>query len=392
MDSRLLSGPSQQMNRRSFLRLAGVASASAWVAVPRPAPGGQEEPVYDLAPTPKNPRNSEGAFLTLKSGQILFCYTQFEGGSADESPARIVSITSGDDGRTWSREPQLVVENPAAANVMSVSLLRLPSGRVALFYLVKNSLLDCRAMMRISSDETASWSDPQPVGSAPGYFVLNNDRVIQLRSGRLVAPLAFHRSRSAVPKGYGSWDSRAIALWYLSDDEGKTWREAEDWWALPVRSKTGLQEPGVVELADGRVFSWARTDQGAQFGCYSGDEGAHWPLPERTALQSPASPASIKRLPGSSDLLAVFNDHSGQFPFTPGKRTPLVAARSGDGGKTWPKRSMIESDPGGWYCYTAIHFTERALLLAYCAGDSKVGGLNRLRLRRMSLEELETRL
>ena len=103
----------------------------------------------------------------------------------------------------------------------------------------------------------------------------------------------------------------------------------------------------------------------------------------RRGLQSPASPASIKRLPASSGLLAVYNDHSGRFPFPKGKRSPLVAAISRDGGMTWPSRKLIEGELNGWYCYTAIHFTEDAVLLAYCAGDPKVGHLNRLRLRRI---------
>jgi Neuraminidase (sialidase) len=212
--------------------------------------------------------------------------------------------------------------------------------------------------------------------------------VIQLKDGRLVVPVAFHRARASDPKNYRSLDMRGIALWHLSDDEGKSWREADTWWALPARTATGLQEPGVVELADGRLFSWMRTDQGAQFGSYSTDGGKSWSSPEATALSSPASPASIKRLPGSPDLLAVYNDHSGRFPFPKGKRTPLVAAISTDGGKTWPRRKLVESDPDGCFCYTAIHFTEDAVLLAYCAGDAKIGGLNRLRIRRVTLDWL----
>ncbi len=284
----------------------------------------------------------------------------------------------------------MVIENQAGANVMSVSLLRLHSGAIALFYLVKNNLLDCQPVMRLSTDEAESWSEPRPVGAAPGYFVLNNDRVIQLKDGRLVVPVAFHRARASDPKNYRSLDMRAIALWYLSDDEGKSWREADTWWALPARTATGLQEPGVVELADGRLFSWMRTDQGAQFGSYSTDGGNSWSLPGATTLASPASPASIKRLSGSTDLLAVYNDHSGRFPFPKGKRTPLVMAISSDGGKTWPRRKAIESDPDGWFCYTAMHFVDDALLLAYCAGDSKIGGLNRLRTRRIAVDWLRS--
>jgi hypothetical protein len=376
------------MNRRQFVRTTGIVSAVTLLSLPTKAADSENEGVLDINPTHDNPRNSEGSFVTLKSGRILFIYTRFQGGAADESPAQLVGIHSDDGGRTWSREPRTVVENPPGANVMSVSLLRLRGGQIVLFYLAKNSLLDCRPVMRISTDEAETWSEPRHVGDAPGYFVLNNDRVIQLQGGSLVLPLAFHRSRGSDPRNYRSLDMRAIALWYWSEDEGKTWQEADDWWALPARTTTGLQEPGVVELADGRLFSWMRTDQGTQFGCYSTDSGRRWSPPEATDLQSPASPASIKRLPGSSDLLALYNDHSGRFPFPKGKRSPLVAAISSDGGKTWPRRKLLEGDPDGWYCYTAIHFTEDAVLLAYCAGDPKVGHLNRLRLRRISLNRL----
>ncbi len=88
-------------------------------------------------------------------------------------------------------------------------------------------------------------------------------------------------------------------------------------------------------------------------------------------------------------LLALFNDHSGRFKFPRGKRTPLVAALPKDGGKTWPQRKVIETNPNGWYCYTAIHFTNEALLLAYCAGDPAVVGLNRLRLRQLDSNWLQ---
>lgn len=353
------------------------------------APDAGNRVVLDIESTPENPRNSEGAFVTLQTGRILFCYTQFYGGGADESPARIVSVYSDDAGRTWSRAPQVVVENTGHRNVMSVSLLRLQSGKIALFYLIKNSWHDCRPWMRLSTDEARTWSAPVRVVDAPGYFVLNNDRVIQLRQGRLIAPVAFHRARRSNPADSHSWDSRALDLWYLSDDEGRTWREADDWWAAPLPSRTGLQEPGVVELADGRVLTWARTDLGAQWGCVSTNAGRSWPPPAPTSLQSPASPASLKRVPGSADLLAVFNDHSGAFPFSPGRRTPLVAALSFDAGKTWPARRLLEDDPQGMYCYTAIHFVEDAALLGYFdfrgLGDQ---GANRLRLRRVRLDWL----
>lgn len=342
----------------------------------------------NLDPTKEHRRNSEGSFATLKSGRIIFCYSQFYGGAADESPARIVRIQSDDQGRTWS-PPVTVVENTGGNNVMSVSLLRLASGKLAMFYCIKNNWIDCRPHMRVSSDEGDTWTEPKLIQKAPGYFVLNNDRVIQTARGRIIVPLAFHRSRGTDPHTSKSWDARAIATWLYSDDEGSTWTESDSWWAIPVRSNSGLQEPGVVELADGSLFSWCRTDQGAQYGFRSIDAGKTWTPPDPTEMKSPNGPASIKCLPQSSDLLAIFNDHSGLFPFPPGKRNPLVAAISSDGGKTWPRRKLIESDPDGLYHYTAIHFADDAMLIAYCAGDSRVGALNRLRIRRITLDWLK---
>ena len=342
----------------------------------------------NVEPSKEHPRNSEGSFATLASGRVIFIYSQFYGGNGDESPARLVKIHSDDQGRSWSA-PVTVVENTAGNNVMSVSLLRLASGKLAMFYCIKNSWIDCRPHMRLSTDDGETWTEPRLIQQAPGYFVLNNDRVIQTAKGRLIVPLAFHRSRGTNPHTSKSWDARAIATWLYSDDEGATWTESSSWWAMPVRSGSGLQEPGVVELADGSLFSWSRTDQGTQYGFRSTDAGKTFTPPEPTELKSPNGPASIKRLPGSSDLLAIYNDYSGQFPFSLKKCNFFVAALSTDGGKTWPQRKLIESDPDGLYHYTAIHFIGDAMLIGYCAGDSKVGALNRLRIRRITLDWLE---
>jgi sialidase-1 len=338
------------------------------------------EAIYNIEPTKENPRSSEGAFVALSSGRVLFVYTQFYGGTADESPARLVGIESGDGGMTWSK-PREVVGNEGGNNVMSASLLRLKSGRIALFYLKKNSWIECLPCVRFSDDDAKTWSAPVLMTSAPGYFVLNNDRVIQLSSGRLVAPLAFHRAKGTDPHSSRSFDARAVALWALSDDEGKTWREARSWWALPVASRSGLQEPGVVELADSSLLCFARTDTGAQWELRSLDKGETWSAPLSGPLASPLAPASVKRVPNSARLMALYNDHSGRVAFPKGKRTPLTLALSEDGGKSWHGHRDLETNPDGWYCYTAIHFLEKSILLGYCAGDKQIGGLNRLRIR-----------
>jgi hypothetical protein len=202
----------------------------------------------------------------------------------------------------------------------------------------------------------------------------------------LIAPIAFEFENLS----FGS--SPDITMWYYSDDEGATWKNARTWWPMPILSHSGLQEPGVVELADGSLFSWSRTDQGRQYGFRSSDDGLTWSAPEPTELMSPESPASIKRLPNSSALLAVYNDHSGRFPYPTAHgsktRTPLVAAVSFDGGRTWPARKLLENDPEFNYHYIAIHFVDDAVLLGYSL--NRVGGAHQgnLRIRRVALSWL----
>lgn len=339
---------------------------------------------HDIDPTPDHPRNTEGSFVTLKSGRILFDYSQFSGGAADFDRSEIAEIYSDDQGRTWSA-PRVVVETGEYQNIMSVSLLRLASGRLARFHAVKKTRLrDCHVVMSTSSDEGQTWTPPQLIHDAPGYFVLNNDRVIQTRSGRILVPVAFHRLKGS-GDNWESWDSRGLTLWYYSDDEGTTWKESDNWWALPVASRSGLQEPGVVELKEGKIYSWSRTDRGAQFQYWSTDDGKSFGPPERSPFVTPNSPLSIKRVPGTNLLLAVFNDHSGRVPVpkAANQRAPLVISFSSDEARSWGPPLVIESDLAGWFCYTAIHFTDDAVLLAYVAGNQQLGRLSRLRIRRI---------
>ena len=342
----------------------------------------------DIPSTPEHSRNSEASFVTLKSGRIELYYTQFGGGFQDESPASIAEVHSDDQGRTWS-PPHTLIGRGDNNNIMDVSLLRLASGKLALFYGVKKSAwLDCRPVVRLSTDEGATWSEPTPVVTGPGYTGTNNDRAIQTHTGRIIMPVPYNRIIGTA-NSYRSIDWRAITCWYLSDDDGATWREAPQWWTLPVPSKVGMDEPGVVELADGSLYSWARTDTGKQWACRSTDNGEHWSPPQPTELISPTAPASVKRLPHSSTLLAVFNDHSGRFPMRSEKpgfqgRTPLVAALSFDGGRTWPARKVLESDPDANFAYTAIHFTDDAVLLGYSMGKVKGAALGQLRIRRIA--------
>lgn len=328
----------------------------------RPAQDEAMERVMTISTGPDNPRNSEGDFITLANGRIYYIYTRFTGDSyLDDAPAYLASRFSDDEGQTWSQEDVQVIAQEGKANVMSVSLLRLRNNEIALFYLKKNSITDCKPMVRFSNDECASWSDPiECIPGQSGYFVVNNDRIVQLASGRLIMPVSQH-----LVKGNERWDEeeeKGHLYAYLSDDNGRTWRAGNE-----VHNPDGVvhQEPGVVELGDGKLMMFIRTDAGVQYKAYSTDDGENWSASERSGLYSPKSPASIVKVPGSDKQLLVWNNNNGDNPVIKGKRTPLQLAVSQNDMESWENNLIIEDNPDGSFCYTAIHFTDNSVLLGY---------------------------
>lgn len=353
------------------------------------------EKTVDLPPSPQNRRNSEGDFLPLKDGRILFVYSRYGDGIDDGDAADLYAVFSRDGGRTFSA-PSLLLSRASfgADNLMSVTLRRMKNGDVGLFFLKKTAPYQCRLYLVRSRDEGKSFGDPVAVIPYRGYFVVNNDRVLLTKSGRWIAPAAYTEVLLEDGTGRGAYGP-AHAIFFASDDDGLSWYKLGE--VRPgggfERSGTGLQEPGIAERPDGSLWAWFRTDLGAQYESFSFDGGLSWSTPARSRFSSPASPASIEALSDGS-FLAVWNPIPATFGRSDracgvwtGGRTPLIASRSLDGGKTFLEPFVLEDDPLCGYAYTAIReLSDGAVLLAYSAGGGTDGGmLNRLRIARLSL-------
>jgi sialidase-1 len=335
--------------------------------------------VLKINPSDDNPRNSEGDFIALNDGRILFIYTHFTGGDGDHASAFLAGRYSNDGGLTWSDEDIEIIANDTGLNIMSVSLLRLFNGPIALFYLRKASLTDCRPVLRISQDEGNTWGDEiNCITDRIGYFVLNNDRVIQLKNGRLLVPVSQHAAPDM------EWSVSGRIRTYYSDDNGGSWNVGNE---VENPDDAILQEPGVVELKDGSILMFMRTDSGVQYVSFSYDHGVSWSPAEPSGIKSPRSPASIERIPSTGDLLMVWNNNGGENKAIAGKRTPFNIGVSKDEGKTWQMIRTLADDPEGWYCYTAIEFAGGHVLLGHCAGNREVkSGLAVTHISRLSLD------
>ena len=215
---------------------------------------------------------------------------------------------------------------------------------------------------------------------------MNNDRVVQLSSGRLIAPVSTYQD----PVNHSNWKS----LVYYSDNGGGSWNRGGEV-KLPFESRVGLQEPGIVELKDGTLMMYMRTGLGFIYVSFSEDEGETWSKPEPLDdVKAPTSPSTIKRIPKTGDLILVWNDKTKYDLSKVEKkgvdivdkdfqwRAPLTIAISRDEGKTWNKVLDLEPDLNHTYCYTSVTFKDDYIFFTYYYDFSH------LKIVRFTLNEL----
>lgn len=332
-----------------------------------------------LKPEKEIRRISEGDFIRLRDGRILFACSRFYGDTADDAHAEVAGWFSRDEGESWGEMRTLLSPDTLHVNnVMSVNLLRMKNGDIGMFVVAKPDDRIYRIFLVRSGDDGAHFdrvTDCQEK-TAVGQYVLNNSRVIQLTTGRILLPLAYHRTNAA-PGGTSCKDGRGVAVFLYSDDDGATWEEAPDTVSMPFpSSRSGLQEPGVLEMRNGTIYAYFRTDLHAQWEAFSYDGGLHWTSAQPSRFTSPLSPMKIVRDPDGR-LLAVWNpvpNYAGRVLSKTGwGRTPLVMAWSSDEGNTWSAPEVLECEPEHGYCYPAVFFLKDGMLISYCSGGPEEG-------------------
>jgi Neuraminidase (sialidase) len=311
--------------------------------------------------TIQEPRQSENSILPFADGRLLLGYSRFTGGNwRDFGPAHIAGRWSHDEGRTWS-EPLVLQENIAQLNCMSPSLLRLRSGRVLMIFSRRDGQPGVpggppftQAMAKWSDDECRTWTDPIPLMPADQYWDAANDRLVQLASGRVLWPAKTGGPHCAC---------------FRSDDDGETWQMS----ARNVAEPEGIEyaEPILIELKNGSVDMYIRNRSGNLHIASSWDGGDTWTMRKNappnmsgrsdTGPNAAHAPCQIKRIPGTGDLLLVWNNNR--------TRTPLTAAVSSDEGGTWKHFRNIE-EMDGWpprltHCYSSVAFLSGNVHLTY---------------------------
>ena len=350
-----------------------------------------------------------GSFVGLNDGRLVYVM----GSGVDKT------YISQDGGQSWQEQGALhYVDGSEIKDFHAPNLMRLKSGRIGMVYSASEpdqhwaGLLFAR-----SDDETKTWSKPIRLSEPHlDHVALEHDAAIVTSSGRMVVPVyrglgrrdfvpdkkhffavALLGDEWSLAGSHGFEPTPEISWVYYSDDEGQTWhRNANGEMMITLDYEAGgnwsAEEPVIVEYAPKHLLMLYRTPLGRLFQSWSKDDGSNWTMPRPTALAASRAPAALKRIPGTNDLLVVWNQASGDEIQRGLLRHRLSAAISQDGGASWKRhkniscidqddRSYIEPSPiryyraesfsprlplnHCWATYPAVTFCKDRVVLTY---------------------------
>ena len=338
------------------------------------------------------PRHSEATIVELKDASLLMAWQRFESspfGSGDQAPSTISLMNSSDGGRSWSNFRIVAERDEDSVNVYSPNFLRLQNGERLLCYMMYNRLTAgmpklATAYMIRSRDEGKTFVPSETIWYKERYS-MSNSCIKRLSTGRVVMPVTYTEGEVWSPT-----EKNHVRVIY-SDDDCKTWVFGQQNISLPMR---GAMEPFIAELKDGRLIMVMRNQLGSLFKSYSNDRGESWSLPQTTGLSIPESCPYVTNIPGSDKIMVIWNNAEYNMHWSShyGKRSPLTAAISADGGVTFTDFWDIETDPGIAFSNPGITWTNDGVcLLTYwvCKYTEKwrLSGLIDLKLARFRVRK-----
>lgn len=314
-------------------------------------------------------RSAPGDIVRLNDGRLLMVH----GTEYTPNPrAPLLGRYSSDLGKTWG-EPFVLVAPPnppkEGSYYIQPGLTRLVNGDLILNYCYVTQIRPFYfgpTLYRRSIDDGKTWGDQLLMTPAGGCNLAHNDKLVQLKSGRLIVPTEHELDRS------GGDHAGYVSRTFYSDDNGYSWLQSKnDVKMLPVEA----QEPHAVELRDGRLLMFMRTYSGCVARSYSTNQGVTWSkgeMVQELKLSPNSSAINVQRIPSTGDLVLLRTTGGAG-----GRRTPFVSAISTDDGQSWTHERTIGGEPEDDYGYPSLTFVDDLALIFYHRRDGLyVGRMN----------------
>ena len=296
----------------------------------------------------------------LKNGDLFLAYYGGQGEYAVETSvfgARLAKSSKGS--KAWTK-PEAIARNPFHSMGNPV-VWEAPDGVVWLFFVVRPGATwsTSRIMAKISGDGAHTWSEPFVITWEAGTMV--RSRPIILGDGSYLLPI-YHETGADTE--FTAPDTSSLFLRF--DPVRKEWTESNR-----VRSRMGNLQPAVVQVSETHLLALCRRggdyepgNDGNVVRTESHDGGKTWSAGVETEFPNPNAAVELIRL-RNGHLLFVYNNSAND-------RTPLTAAISIDGGRTFPYQRNIAEGEGDFAYPTALESQDGVIHITYTSDERTV--------------------
>jgi predicted neuraminidase len=303
------------------------------------------------------PYKHPACLTDLANGDLYLVYYGGQGEYAQDTAVFGSRLAKGHT--TWTA-PQVIARDPFRSLGNGV-VWQAPDGVVWLLYVVRYGATwsTSRIQAKISRDDAATWSDAFMLHEGAGMMVRN--RPIVLHDGDYLLPIYHETGNDPEAVGAGS-----TSLFLRYQRASGQWKQTG-----AINSSKGAIQPAVIEIAPGRLIAYNRrgggygpTTDGWLIRAESSDGGWTWTSGRDSPFPNPNAAVDFLKLK-SGHLLLVYND-------TMVGRTPLVAALSTDGDKTYPHRRAIAEGAGDFAYPIAVQTADERIHVVYTSDGRRV--------------------
>jgi predicted neuraminidase len=306
---------------------------------------------------PTGPYKHPACLTELDNGDL---YLVYYGGEGEYAVETAVFGSRRKRGETAWSPPHPIARDPLRS-VGNGVVWQAPDGVVWLFYVVRDgeTWSTSRIQLKVSRDRAETWSDASVLALAPGMMVRN--RPIVLADGHYLLP-AYHETGHD-PEVVGADSS---SLFFRYNPTTRKWTETGR-----IRSAKGNIQPAPVELAPGHLVAYCR--RGGDYNprtigflvrAESDDSGKTWTEGADSSFPNPNAAVDFLKL-SSGNLLLVYNDSMSN-------RTPLTAALSTDGDRSYPARRNLAEGPGDFAYPIALQTRDGKIHVVFTSERRKV--------------------